>query len=71
MESYGNLPKTTFARHGSSMTPIQWHCMQTNAVLREIAKHSSTPNSTKSTPTMHGPAGHGHDSGDEHNEQLG
>jgi hypothetical protein len=66
MEYSGNLRTTTFARPGYSMTPIQWHCMQTNAVLREIENNLSTPNNTKSTPTMHGPGGHGHDSGDEH-----
>lgn len=66
MEYSGNQQKTTSTPLGYSMTPIQWHCMQTNAVLEKIANNLSTLNSTKSKPTMHGPAGHGHDHGDEH-----
>ena len=59
MESGGKQDKVTKKEDGSSMTPIAWHCMQTNALLRKISEDSSTLNSTKQD-RMHGPAGAGH-----------
>ncbi len=66
MQYSGNQPETPSNRPGCSMNPIQSHCMALNERLRKTLGSLSTPNSMECNPTMHGPGGHGHDFGDEH-----
>jgi hypothetical protein len=66
MQYSGNQPETTSNPLGYSMKPIQSHCMALNEKLRKTYDHSSMPTSTVLKNIMHGPGGHGHDFGDEH-----
>ncbi len=47
------------------MRPIQWHCMQMRNRLGQMQDSSYTQNNMNQD-NMHGPAGAGHDAGDEH-----
>ena len=65
MQSGGNQNEKPTKADGSPMRPIEWHCMQANALRKKISENSSTLNNT-TRDRMHGPAGAGHDPGDEH-----
>ncbi len=64
MESGGNHNEKTTKEDGSSMTPIAWHCLQANELRKRISEDLSTLNNINQDP-LHGPAGAGHDPGDE------
>ena len=60
-----NQHKKTSKEDGFSMRPIQWHCMQTKNRLA-LMQDSSFIQTNMNQDDMHGPAGAGHDAGDEH-----
>ena len=66
MQYSGNQPEIPSNPLGSSTNPIQSHCMALNERLRKTLGNLSIPMNTGYSPTMHGPGGHGHDFGDEH-----
>jgi len=66
MQYSGDPQENSSNPDGSSMRPIQSHCMALNDRLRQTLSCLSTPTNMNQSHTMHGPGGHGHDYGDEH-----
>lgn len=65
MEYGMNQHNQTSNQGGYSMNPIQWHCIQMKNRLAQMQDSLYTQN-TMNPENMHGPAGAGHDAGDEH-----